>query len=294
MRNHLARFVNYIRVERGLAANTVDAYRRDLEKFARTCEGRKLDLTRVERAHIVEFLGQLYKQGLDARSVARHLVSVRSFYRFLLEEDAIASDPTLHLESPRIWKRLPGYLTLDDVERLLAQPDRRTPAGLRDAAMLELLYATGLRVSELIRVQVSDIQFEMGFLRCLGKGSKERLIPIGRKALAAVERYLAESRPKLARRQAAGTLFTNQRGRPLTRQGFWKLLRAYGRRAAIRTPLTPHRLRHSFATHLLERGADLRSVQLLLGHADISSTQIYTHVAQERLRQIYRAHHPRA
>lgn len=293
MRNHLASFVNYIRVERGLAANTVDAYRRDLKKFAHYCQACKLDLTRVERPHIVDFLGRLYKRGLDARSVARHLVSVRSFYRFLLQEEAIAADPTLHLESPRLWKRLPGYLSLDEIERLLTQPDQRTSAGIRDAAMLELLYATGLRVSELLQVKVSDIQFEMGVLRCLGKGSKERLIPIGKKALTALERYLAAARPKLARHQAGGTLFVNQRGRPLTRQGFWKILRAYGRQAGIRTRLTPHRLRHSFATHLLERGADLRSVQLLLGHADISTTQIYTHVAQERLKQIYRAHHPR-
>ncbi|MFQ5926223.1 MAG: site-specific tyrosine recombinase XerD [Terriglobia bacterium] len=293
MRNQLASFVNYIRVERGLAANTVEAYQRDLKEFARYCQAQKFDLARVERAHIVEFLGQLYKRGLDARSVARQLVSLRSFYRFLLQERAITVDPTLHLEPPRLWKRLPGYLSLDEVERLLAQPDSGTPAGVRDAAMLELLYATGLRVSELLRVEVSDVQFEMGFLRCLGKGSKERLIPIGKKALAALERYLAVGRPKLARRQAGGTLFVNQRGRPLTRQGFWKILRAYGQQARIRTGLAPHRLRHSFATHLLERGADLRSVQLLLGHADISTTQIYTHVAQERLKQIYRSHHPR-
>ena len=226
--------------------------------------------------------------------MARQLVSLRAFYRFLLEEDSIAADPTAHLESPRLWKRLPGYLTLEEVERLLAQPDPRTPAGLRDAAMLELLYAAGLRASELIRVQVSDIQFEMGFLRCLGKGNKTRLIPVGKKALAILERYLATGRPKLARQQAASYLFVNQRGRPLTRQGFWKLLRAYGRAAGIRSRVAPHRLRHSFATHLLERGADLRSVQLLLGHADISTTQIYTHVAQERLKQVYRAHHPRA
>ncbi|MBI4461668.1 MAG: site-specific tyrosine recombinase XerD [Acidobacteria bacterium] len=294
MQPHLARFVNYIRAERGLADNTVQAYRRDLERFGRYCQGRKLHLTRVARAHIVDFLGALYKQGLDARSVARQLVSLRSFYRFLLQEEVLAADPTAHLESPRLWKRLPGYLTLEEVERLLAQPDRRTPAGLRDAAMLELLYATGVRVSELVRLEVADIQFEMGFLRCLGKGSKERLIPVGRKALATVEGYLRDARARLARRPAGSTLFVNQRGRTLTRQGFWKILRHYGQQAGIRSRLTPHRLRHSFATHLLARGADLRSVQALLGHADIATTQIYTHVAQERLKQLYRAHHPRA
>ncbi len=294
MRNHIATFLHYVQVERGLAPTTVEAYRRDLEKFARYCQQHHLALVRIDRQHILDFLGQLYKQRLDSRSVARQLSSLRNFYRFLLQEEVIQHDPTLHVESPRIWKRLPGYLSLDEVERLLACPDTRTPAGLRDKAMLELLYATGLRVSELINVQVSDIQFEMGFLRCLGKGSKERVIPIGKVALAAVERYLAAGRPKLVRQRAGSQLFLNRRGQALTRQGFWKLLRAYGQHAGIRSRLTPHRLRHSFATHLLERGADLRCVQMLLGHADVSTTQIYTHVAQERLRQIYRAHHPRA
>jgi len=294
VREHIATFLHYVQVERGLAPNTVAAYRRDLEKFARYCQQHKLARRRVDRQHILDFLAQLYKQGLDSRSVARQLASLRNFHRFLLQEEVIQRDPTLHVESPRIWKRLPGYLSLDEVERLLACPDTCTPAGLRDKAMLELLYATGVRVSELINVQVSDIQFEMGFLRCLGKGSKERMIPIGKLALAAVARYLAEGRPKLVRQRAVSQLFLNRRGRALTRQSFWKLLRAYGQQAGIRSRLTPHRLRHSFATHLLERGADLRSVQILLGHADVSTTQIYTHVAQERLRQIYRAHHPRA
>ncbi len=294
MRNHIATFVHYIRVERGLARNTVEAYRRDLEKFARYCQARQLALARIDRKHILDFLSQLYKQQLDSRSVARQLASLRNFYRFLLQEGVIPRDPTLHVESPRTWKRLPGYLSLEEVERLLDCPNTRTPAGLRDKAMLELLYATGLRVSELINVQVNDIQFELGFLRCLGKGGKERVIPIGKLALAAVERYLRAGRPKLVRQRTVSQLFLSRRGRGLTRQGFWKLLRAYGRQAGIRSRLTPHRLRHSFATHLLERGADLRSVQMLLGHADISTTQVYTHVAQERLKQIYRAHHPRA
>ena len=294
MRNHITTFVHYLRVERGLAPNTVEAYQRDLEKFARYCQERKLSLARIHRNHILDFLSQLYKQGLDSRSVARQLASLRNFNRFLLQEEVIQRDPTLHVESPRIWKRLPGCLSLEEVKRLLACPDSHTPAGLRDKAMLELLYATGLRVSELIDVQVSDIQFEMGFLRCLGKGSKERVVPIGKVALAALEHYLAEGRPKLVRRRGVSQLFLNQRGRAMTRQGFWKLLHAYGQQAGIRSRLTPHRLRHSFATHLLERGADLRSVQMLLGHADISTTQIYTHVAQERLKQVYRAHHPRA
>ena len=293
MSNYLPRFVNYLRVERGLSPRTVEAYRRDVGKFLQHCQARRLEPTRIERAQLVDFLGQLYKQGLDARTVARQLVSLRVFYRFLLQEEAVAADPTAEVASPRVWKRLPGYLTLEEVERLLRQPDRRTPAGLRDAAMLELLYATGLRVSELVGLEVSDLQLEMGTVRCLGKGSKERVVPVGREAVNALREYLAAGRAKLARRPSSA-LFVSQRGRALTRHGFWKILRAYGRQAAIRSRLTPHRLRHSFATHLLERGADLRSVQLLLGHADISTTQIYTHVAQERLKQVYRAHHPRA
>ncbi len=293
MANYLSPFVNYLRVERGLSPRTVEVYRRDVRKFLQHCQVRRLEPTGIERAQLVDFLGQLYKQGLDARTVARQLVSLRAFYRFLLQEEAVAADPTAEVASPRVWKRLPGYLTLEEVERLLRQPDRKTPAGLRDRAMLELLYATGLRVSELVGLEVTDLELEMGTLRCLGKGSKERVVPVGREAVNALREYLAAGRAKLARRPSSA-LFLSHRGRALTRQGFWKILRAYGRQAGIRSRLTPHRLRHSFATHLLERGADLRSVQLLLGHADISTTQIYTHVAQERLKQVYRAHHPRA
>ncbi len=294
MRSQIASFINYVQVERGLSPNTVTAYRSDLEKFARFCVTRKLPLARLGREQVVDFLGRLYRQGLDSRSVARQLATLRNFFRFLLQEEVLRRDPTEHIESPRVWKRLPKFLSLGEVERLLAQPDAATLLGLRDKAMLELLYATGLRVSELVNLKVGDVQLEAGYLRCLGKGSKERVVPLGRKAVAAVEAYLRRARPQLVKRRASAHLFLSRRGQGMTRQHFWHLLGGYVRAAGIRTRLSPHGLRHSFATHLLERGADLRSVQVLLGHADISSTEIYTHVAQERLKQVYRAHHPRA
>jgi integrase/recombinase XerD len=208
----------------------------------------------------------------------------------------LKEDPTLNLESPKIWKKLPSFLSMDEVDRLLAQPDTSKPLGLRDKAMLELLYSTGLRVSELVGVRAGDLQVQMGCLRCVGKGDKERLVPVGRQAVAAVQVYLRDGRPRLVagNPRPVSFLFVNARGGKLSRVGFWKKLKAYGRRAGLRGRLTPHKLRHSFATHLLERGADLRSVQLMLGHADISTTQIYTHVIQERLKQVYKAHHPRA
>ena len=294
MRSHVAAFLNYVQVERGLAANTLAAYRHDLEKLAEFCQQRRLALTRIERAHVVDFLGTLYQQGLDSRSVARQLVAVRNFFRYLRQEKVLRRDPTEHIEAPRVWKRLPKFLSLEEVERLLASAHSPTPRGLRDKAMLEVLYATGLRVSELVNLKVSDLQLEAGYLRCVGKGNKERLVPLGKKATAALEAYLRAGRPPLGQRGGSVHLFLSQRRQGMTRQNFWRLLRAQAQAAGIRARLTPHVLRHSFATHLLERGADLRAVQLLLGHADISTTQIYTHVAQERVKQIYRTHHPRA
>ncbi len=294
MRSHIAAFINYVQVERGLAPNSIAAYRRDLAKFAAFCEQHRLKLTSVERKHVVDFLGRLYQQGLDARSVARQLVTLRNFFRFLLQEGALRHDPVEHIESPRTWKRLPKYLSLEEVERLLVAEKTEDPLGLRDRAMLEVLYATGLRVSELVSLKVSDVQFDAGLLRCLGKGSKERVVPLGKKAQVALEEYLRRARPHLIARRPSPYLFASRRGGRMTRQNFWHLLRRRARAAGVRSPLTPHTLRHSFATHLLERGADLRAVQLLLGHADISTTQIYTHVAQERLKQVYRTHHPRA
>ncbi|HEX9765023.1 MAG TPA: site-specific tyrosine recombinase XerD [Candidatus Acidoferrales bacterium] len=294
MRTHIAAYLNYAQVERGLAANTIAAYRRDLKKFAAFCEPRRLAAAGVERKHVVDFLGKLYQQGLDSRSVARQLVTLRNFFRFLAQENVVRHDPVEHIESPRVWKRLPKFLTLEEVEKLLATAETSTSLGLRDRAMLEVLYATGLRVSELVKLKVADLQLDAGVVRCLGKGNKERVVPLGRKSIASLEDYLRRGRPALTKRRTTPYLFVSRRGGAMTRQNFWMLLRQRARAAGVRAHLTPHTLRHSFATHLLERGADLRAVQLLLGHADISTTQIYTHVAQERLRQVYRTHHPRA
>ena len=294
MRSHIAAFLNYARVERGLSPNTIAAYRSDLHGFSAYAAKRSLASDDVDREAVVAFLGELYKAGLDSRSVARHLVTVRSFFRFLRQEKLIGRDPTEQIDLPRVWKRLPKFLSVEEVERLLAQPNETTPEGRRDRAMLEVLYATGLRVSELVNLKVNDVESDAGVLRCLGKGSKERLVPVGKAATRALRDYLAQGRPQFLKRRASPYLFLSRRGERMTRQRFWQILRAYGRAGRLRAGLTPHTLRHSFATHLLERGADLRSVQLLLGHADIATTQIYTHVTQERLQQMYRRHHPRA
>jgi len=291
----IASFLTHVKVEKGLSSNTVVAYQRDLEKFNVFATKRKLALETATRDDLVDFLASLYRDQLESKSVARHLVTLRNFFRFAQVQELISADPSLNLESPKIRRALPGYLRLEEVERLLTQPDAKTPHGLRDRAMLEVLYSAGLRVSELIGLRVPDVDTKVGCIRCIGKGDKERIVPAGRKALAMVEKYLRDGRPKLMGKGAASTaLFVNRRGRTLTRVGVWKILSAYGKKAGLRVALTPHMLRHSFATHLLERGADLRSVQLMLGHADISTTQIYTHVVEERLKQVYRAHHPRA
>jgi len=290
-------FLTHVRVEKGLSANTVAAYRRDLLKFDEFAKKRKLTLEAVKRDDLVDFLSSLYHQKLESRTVARHLVTLRNFFRFAQIKEMIAEDPSVNLESPKIRRSLPGYLRLEEVEKLLAQPDEKTPIGLRDRAMLEVLYSSGLRVSELTGLRVMDLDRSAGCVRCVGKGDKERIVPIGKKATALVERYLRDARPKLLGKRAVANspaLFLNRRGGSFSRVGVWKILSAYGRQAGLRVALTPHMLRHSFATHLLERGADLRSVQLMLGHSDISTTQIYTHVVEERLKQIYKAHHPRA
>jgi integrase/recombinase XerD len=291
----ISAFLTHVRVEKGLSSNTVSAYHRDLVKFDEFARKRKLTLEGVSRDDLVDFLAGLYRQKLESKSVARHLVTLRNFFRFAQIQDLIPADPSINLESPKIRRSLPGYLRLEEVERLLAQPDAKTPLGLRDRAMLEVLYSTGLRVSELTGLRVMDLDTKVGCVRCIGKGDKERIVPVGKKALGMVDKYLRDARPKLLGKTTGSmTLFVNRRGRQLSRVGVWKILSGYGRRAGLRTALTPHMLRHSFATHLLERGADLRSVQLMLGHADISTTQIYTHVVEERLKQIYKAHHPRA
>lgn len=292
-------FLNHARVEKGLSVNTITAYARDLGKFANFVEKRGVSLESLGRDDIVDFLESLYRRHLDSRTVARAMASLRNLFRFAMTEEVISADPTLNLESPKYRKSLPSFLRMEEIDRLLAQPDEKTTYGRRDRAMIELLYSTGLRVSELTSLRVSDLDARMGCLRCIGKGDKERLVPVGRQALAAIQRYLDEARPALLRSrrggpQAEACLFLNRFGGRLSRIAVWRILSQYGRRAGLRTQLSPHKLRHSFATHLLERGADLRSVQMMLGHADISTTQIYTHVMEERLKQVYKAHHPRA
>jgi integrase/recombinase XerD len=291
----ISQFLTHVRVEKGLSANTVEAYQRDLARLHAFTQKQKLAVENISRDVLVDFLASLYREKLESRTVARHLVTLRNFFRFAQMQEMITSDPSLTLESPKIRRALPGYLKLEEVDRLLAQPDAKTPIGLRDRAMLEVLYSSGLRVSELTGLRVTDLDMKVGCIRCIGKGDKERIVPTGKKALSIVEKYLRDARPRLLGKKAANpSLFVNRNGAALSRVGVWKILSAYGRRAGLRVALTPHMLRHSFATHLLERGADLRSVQLMLGHADISTTQIYTHVVEERLKQIYKAHHPRA
>jgi integrase/recombinase XerD len=290
----VATFLDYATVEKGLASNSIVSYGRDLRKFAEYLHNSKLPLDQVRHEHIRKFLETLYRQGLSARSAARQLAALRHFFQFLVKEGRLAADPAHEVEAPHLSHSLPKYLNFQEVEALLAQPDPATPVGLRDRAMLELLYATGMRVSELLSVRWEDFEPNLGIVRCLGKGSKERLIPVGKSALRAVEAYLRHGRNTLAKRPGVPYLFLNQQGGRLSRVGFWKILGGYGRRAGIRVSLSPHMVRHSFATHLLERGADLRSIQTMLGHSDISTTQIYTHVLKERLRQVYQTHHPRA
>ena len=288
------RFLEYALVEKGLASNSIEGYRRDLVELAAFMRRERKTLGKINRNDIRNFLASLYQRGLGGRSVARHLVALRNFFRFLLEEGKIDGDPTAEVDAPQFGHSLPKYLAVSEVDALLRQPDPSAPAGLRDRAMLELLYATGMRVSELVHLRWEDFQLNLGVLRCQGKGNKERLIPIGKSALRMVESYAKEGRPQLAKKTGVPYFFLNQRGGPLSRVGFWKILARYGRAAGITTPLAPHMVRHSFATHLLERGADLRSIQLMLGHSDISTTQIYTHVVKERLKQVYQTHHPRA
>ena len=286
-------FFNYLEVERGLAENTLSSYRRDIEKLERFARRRKIKLERLGANDIREFLRELHRRGLSHRSIVRALSAVRGMYRFSSAEGRIAVDPTEQIDSARIPQNLPHYLSFDAVEKLIAAPDISTPLGLRDRAMLETLYATGLRVSELISLRVADIHFDARYLLCIGKGRKERIVPFGRSATKWLKRYISKARGELSRGREPW-LFLSRRGSRMTRQRFWQIIKSCGRQAGIKRNLSPHVVRHSFATHLLERGADLRSLQLMLGHADIGTTQIYTHVSRERLRRVYDQHHPRA
>jgi integrase/recombinase XerD len=284
----LEQFLVYLRIERGLSINTLGAYRRDITLYLEHLGSTAV--TSARPSDVSDFLRFLYSRGLKPRSAARALAAVRGLYRFLLLEKAMTQNPTAVVETPRAFAKLPHFLSTDDVDRLLATPDLTEPVGLRDRAMLEVLYATGLRVSELVGLRVDGVNLEGGFLRCLGKGSKERVVPLGASACNAVRAYLQSARGS----SPSETLFLTSRGAPLDRVEFWRILKGYAAKAGIRKNISPHVLRHSFATHLLERGADLRAVQMMLGHAEISTTQIYTHVIRERLKQIYKTFHPRA
>lgn len=312
-------YLDHLTAERGLAANSVMAYGRDLARVARALEsgaggsnsgasglktatgagasksgGRGRSLDQARPSELQQVLRALRLEGLSARSVARMIAALRGYYAWLVAAEVISKDPSADLDTPRAPQRLPRSLSLAEIEALLAAPDRTTDLGARDAAMIEILYATGLRVSELLGLRLEDVRLDPGYLTCLGKGSKERVVPMGSAAAARVRGFLDGPRGRLLGDRTSERLFVNARGGAFTRQGFWKILGAYGRKAGIRARLHPHLLRHSFATHLIEHGADLRSVQLMLGHADITTTQIYTHVNRERLRRLYKDHHPRA
>lgn len=289
----LEEYLDHLTVERGLSGNTIDAYRRDISILGKEI-GNRRKLADARQEDLLRVLRRMRADGRSPRSVARWLVAVRGYFSWLLARGRIEANPAEHVDSPKVWKRLPVVLAPEDVELLLATPDKSTPLGMRDVAMLEVLYATGLRVSELIHLRFQDLHLDAGYLRCMGKGSKERIIPLGQEAERALHHYLANGRPELLGERRNDVLFVKRKGGAISRQGFWKLVKTHGRSAGIEADFSPHTLRHSFATHLLENGADLRSVQAMLGHADISTTQIYTHINRERLKRLYEDFHPRA
>ena len=290
----IERFCDAIWLQEGLSANTLDAYRRDLEGLSRWLAPRGTTLISASRGDLLEYLSGCAGKGASPRTTARLLSSLRRFYGYLVREERIKTDPTVLIDSPKIGRPLPKSLSEEQVEKLLQSPDIATHYGLRDRAMLETLYATGLRVSELVGLTLSQVSLTQGVVRVIGKGDKERLVPMGEEAISWISRYLAEGRPRLVRSRSTDALFATARGGPMTRQAFWHNLKVHTRTAGIEPKkLSPHTLRHAFATHLLNHGADLRVVQMLLGHADLSTTQIYTHVAQARLKSLHEQHHPR-
>jgi integrase/recombinase XerD len=291
--HHLHEFLAHLAVERNLSPRTIESYRRDLVQFISWIDEQSIALAKVERATLRNYLGSRRDQGLSARSAARALSALRSFFRFLVGTQVQTVDPTATLRSPSLWQTVPHVLTADEIDALLASPDTSTTLGLRDRAMFETLYATGLRVSELVGLTTERVRLDPGYVRVIGKGRKERVVPLGESAISWIDDYLGRARPTLNRKRLP-ELFLNHRGGPLTRQGFWKILRGHAQRAEISSPLSPHIVRHSFATHLVENGADLRAVQMMLGHASLTTTEIYTHVARERLRRLYDEKHPRA
>ncbi|MCY7676354.1 site-specific tyrosine recombinase XerD [Bacillus safensis] len=296
MNDQLSDFIHFMTVERGLSENTIVSYKRDLQNylsFLMTHE-QLTDINDVTRLHIIHYLKQLKEEGKSSKTSVRHLSSIRSFHQFLLREKVTTDDPSWNIETQKTERTLPKVLSLGEVEKLLDTPNQHTPFDYRDKAMLELLYATGIRVSEMLDLTLADVHLTMGFIRCFGKGRKERIVPIGEAAASAIEEYIEKGRSKLLKKQPSDSLFLNHHGKKMSRQGFWKNLKKRAIEAGIQKELTPHTLRHSFATHLLENGADLRAVQEMLGHADISTTQIYTHVTKTRLKDVYHKFHPRA
>lgn len=289
-------YLTHLTVERRLAANSIESYARDLQQLAEHAAGKQTAIDALSRVDLEEFVRELMASGRSPRSVARAIACYRGFYRFLVVDGRLRASPADDLRPPRAWKVLPRYLAVEDVDRLMAQPAVDSPRGLRDRALIELLYATGMRVSELISLRPSDINLEASYLTCTGKGDKQRIVPIGDEAADWVRKYLRQARPALLGKRTSPRLFVNAKGGGpgLTRVGFWKILKAYARQAGLTRTLSPHMLRHSFATHLLERGADLRAIQMMLGHADLSTTQIYTHVLEQRMRTVYDRFHPRA
>jgi len=286
-------FLDHLRVERRLAAHTLESYGRDLTALAKYATGLGVTVEALDRHALEEFVRRQITRGLAPRSVARSVAAIRGYYRFLVLDRRLPGSPADDLQPPHAWPALPKFLSLEEVDALIAQPDVTTPLGIRDRAMIELLYATGMRVSELISVRTADLHLREGYLTCIGKGNKERLIPTGDQAIEWIERYQKTARPALLKGRASPRLFLNVRGGPMSRVGFWKILKRHGLRANLPRSLSPHVIRHSFATHLLERGADLRAIQMMLGHTDLSTTQIYTHVLEARLRSVYDRFHPR-
>jgi integrase/recombinase XerD len=286
-------YLTYLRDVRRMSPNTIENYARDLGLLGAFAEEAAKDVAALDRRDLEAFVRQLMTSGLSPRSVARAVACIRGFYKFVVVEQKLSDNPADDLRSPRAWAALPKSIGLEEIDRLLAQPDTTTPLGLRDKALIELLYATGLRVTELLTLRAGDLNPDEGYLTCIGKGDKQRMVPMGQGASDWVQRYLKDGRPKLVKGRSSPWLFVNARGGALSRVGFWKVLKEYGKAAGISRDLSPHTLRHSFATHLLERGADLRMIQVMLGHADLSTTQIYTHVLDARLRAVYEKFHPR-
>lgn len=287
-------FLNYLSVERGLSQNTIVSYRQDLDSYIGFISRHHGDaLSKIAKNDIINFMMNQKDKGISANSIARRLAAIRMFHRFLARERILKNDPSSLIDSPKLWKKIPDTLSLNEVEALLAQPDIRDKQGARDKAILETLYATGMRVSEVSNLRNDNVNLDIGFLRCIGKGNKERVIPLGKKAIAAIRRYSEFSRLHFLKTKESEFLYLSRLGKRISRQSIWKIIKRYAKAARIKKPIKPHTLRHSFATHLLERGADLRSVQEMLGHTNISTTQIYTHINKERLKAIHKMYHPR-